>query len=212
MQSGDPIQDKNLRISVNKRTEFALKEMKKRVYIKDVLEIGSATGYSSNLLFREGYNVRGIEFNSESIKVAKKRYPHIIFEEESAEDYCRGHYDAIILLDVIEHIRDYKKALKNIHYMLKPQGILIITTDNVKYTKNLYEYSTKEFTYEELKELLPDSKIMGSGFHYVYTKPITFLFGAFYAIKFRYLFNFVAKYFPKWSNTFYLVVKKKGEK
>ena len=43
----------------------------------------------------------------------------------------REHYDLVICLEVIEHIADTELAVKNIHDLLKPGGIMILSTPNL---------------------------------------------------------------------------------
>lgn len=103
----------------------------------EVLELGCGEG--GNLLpFAEaGAHCTGIDLNAAKIEegkvlmAAQIQAGHMqlqaddIFNPAIAEAY-RGRFDVILLKDVIEHIPNKEKALRQMHSFLKPDGLLFI--------------------------------------------------------------------------------------
>lgn len=134
---------------------------------KEVLDIACGVGYGSKLLKGAGAkNVDGVDSSDEAIDFARNHYyaDGVSFFVASAESYSPGKkYDVIVSLVTIEQIPDFKAALKNFYNLLKPKGILIISSPNRIVTspdlKNISDkpinlVHAREFTGQELlKEL-----------------------------------------------------------
>jgi SAM-dependent methyltransferase len=199
--------DEGSLITIRSRYERAAEYIEK-IAGGTVLDIGCSVGYGSDILHSHGLSVTGIDRNRDSIMTAVKKYPSIRFKVADASSYRKGSYDAIVALEVLEHLDDCRNAVRNWLAMLKEGGVLIISTPNVKYSKNRNPFHKKEFSLDELKEKFPGSKIEGFDFHYVTTKPITLLVGGNWALKFRMFLNIFARHFPGYCNSFFLVFRK----
>jgi SAM-dependent methyltransferase len=76
----------------------------------------------------------------------------------------QGQYDQVIFLDVIEHIRDARAALRQIHAVLAPDGLVYITTPNRDWEGNADRirvtraedgwHMRNGYTFEQLETLL----------------------------------------------------------
>jgi trans-aconitate methyltransferase len=94
------------------------------------LEVGCGTGYVLEAVSRAHPNVNlfGAEFYEEGLAFAKSRTPTASFRQLDAtimDDYnC---YDVIGAFDVIEHIADDERVLKNLATALTDNGALIVT-------------------------------------------------------------------------------------
>lgn len=110
----------------------------KPVYSK-VLDIGCGVGFYSNLLRSSGYNVIGMDISEEMLKEAKKRYPHIEFICNSIEStsFKNDSFDAIIAIEVIEHVFDIHKSLLEINRILRKDAYLILTVPYHGLIKNI---------------------------------------------------------------------------
>ena len=130
---------------------------------KEVLDIACGVGYGSKLLKESGAKtVDGVDLSDEAINFAKSYYctGGVNFFVSNAESYSPGReYDVIISLVTIEQIPDFKAALKNFYSLLKPKGILIISSPNRIVTspdlKNISDkpvnlIHAREFTGQEL--------------------------------------------------------------
>ncbi len=74
-------------------------------------------------------------------------------------------YDVVICFQVLEHIKNDVEFLKDIYRVLKPGGILLLTTPNKEYTLSRNPYHVREYNYIELSNILSSIfdkvKVMG---------------------------------------------------
>lgn len=91
-----------------------------------------------------------------NIRLAKALYPWMYFEVLNiAKRYCTG-FDVAVCIDVIEHIKDYEQAMKN---LIKSAKEVWISTPNRNNSSIGQEQShncfhVKEFTPEEMFEMI----------------------------------------------------------
>ncbi len=88
-------------------------------------------------------------------------------ESLSASTALHGQFDQVLLLDVIEHILDAPRALRQIHALAAEDGLLYITTPNRDWQGNAdrIRVSRREdgwhvrngYTFEQLESLLKDA-------------------------------------------------------
>ena len=118
------------------RIKYILKVLNKNNLNKTkILDIGCGGGLISEELSKLGASVTGIDFIKENINVAKihaknnnLKIKYIVkdFEKEK----ITSKFDAIIILEVLEHLNDWESFIKKIRLNLKKNGILIISTIN----------------------------------------------------------------------------------
>jgi glycosyltransferase involved in cell wall biosynthesis len=98
----------------------------------DVLEVGTATGYLSAEMSKRGCKVTGIEHDHQMARIAGQFCHRMIqadVEELDLSDL--GQFDAIVLGDVLEHLRHPARFLKNVVSLLKPGGKILLSLPNV---------------------------------------------------------------------------------
>jgi SAM-dependent methyltransferase len=96
-----------------------------------LLDVGCSTGAFLAAARQRGWQVEGLELGQASAAYAQDVLGLTIaraslFEHEAAE----GSYDAIVFLEVIEHLPDPAGALARIARWLKPGGVLLVSTPN----------------------------------------------------------------------------------
>jgi len=98
-----------------------------------LLDIGCATGNFLHMVRRLGpWEVYGLDISPEAAEYARQRFGLDIFIGEVAQAcYPSAYFDAVTLWDVIEHVHDPKGTLVEIHRILKPGGLLLISTPNL---------------------------------------------------------------------------------
>lgn len=112
----------------------------------NILDIGCGYGRYLKALITSGYiNSFGIDVSQEQINYARDNLFLINVEYTDAISYLekiKCSYDAILLLDVIEHIDldDSIKLLKLIHHSLSNEGILIIQVPNAISPLSIHRY------------------------------------------------------------------------
>ena len=143
------------------RYKFAAKMLPQDEKIK-VLELGCQEGLGSLLLAEAGHNVLGIDFDKKAIKYAQKniRKHNIAFKYADFIDKRFGTFQAVISIDVIEHICSYKedRFIKTIYSNLMSSGFCLIGTPNITASQYASKYSkighVNLFTAERLDALL----------------------------------------------------------
>ena len=128
---------------------------------KDVLDVGCGTGYGADILANHARTVTGIDYHIPALKYSEKSY--------SAENTAYSGMEAVSLafkddcfdiatsFQVIEHISDVHKFLKELKRVVKPGGLIFISTPNVsdkakKSSNN--SFHVNEMSYYDLKQLL----------------------------------------------------------
>jgi 2-polyprenyl-3-methyl-5-hydroxy-6-metoxy-1,4-benzoquinol methylase len=95
-----------------------------------VLDYGCGIGVLNELVRPENYV--GVDIDSESIEIARKRYPRCYFYHMS-ELPAYHFYKTIVCLAVIEHLDSPLLVLKKFKEILSQNGKLIITTPHPSY-------------------------------------------------------------------------------
>ncbi len=101
-----------------------------------VLEIGCHTGYLSHALISAGHSVSGVELDAGAAEVARNSGVRVIcgdIENPSVLRSVGTNFDVVLLMDVLEHLRDPVLALRNLRTLLRPGGRALITGPNVAY-------------------------------------------------------------------------------
>lgn len=119
---------------------------------KTLLDVGCSFGHGTNIFSKKSKKTYGIDPNKELIKIAKKNYPKINFQEGTMEKtkFPKEFFDTIIVNDVLEHTPNEINSLNEMYKILKPGGILIITTPH----KGLFSFlDVDNYTYYMKKHL-----------------------------------------------------------
>lgn len=104
--------------------------------MKKILEIGSGQGFNSFFLSKNN-NVVGIDMSKKDIAISKKRYPQVEFFYMNAEKlkFKNNSFDEVYAMDILEHVNNLEKTIKEIYRVLRVKGRLII---NIPYYKSEY--------------------------------------------------------------------------
>lgn len=122
--------------------------------VKDsvVLEVGFCTGFGTLQYAWNAVAVRGIETDELAVNFAQENMPiaNVTWDYGDIATYEEGRYDAIVMLEVLEHIPDWKSALEGCERLLTPNGKLIVSTPNANgsFIKNELhggEWTAREF-------------------------------------------------------------------
>jgi SAM-dependent methyltransferase len=101
---------------------------------RKLLDIGTGFGYFLKLAKDKGFDAVGIEVSERASEFARENYGVSILnisevEEAGLED---DSFDVISLCDVIEHLPYQEDTLKEIHRILRDNGVLLIVTPNYR--------------------------------------------------------------------------------
>jgi len=111
-----------------------------------VLDAGSGFGLLTEQL-AEHWRVVGIEIAADRVQQARARLPQVAFlEADLSKPIALGEpYDAIVSVEVIEHVFAPRAFAANLFEALKPGGRLVITTPYNGYLKNVAVAVTGHF-------------------------------------------------------------------
>jgi ubiquinone/menaquinone biosynthesis C-methylase UbiE len=94
-----------------------------------VLDIGTATGDILSEL-SPSFGV-GVDFSTQMLKTAKVKHPRLNFVSADADSLpLRGKFDYIVMADLVEHLVDVRKPIKNCVNLIQGDGKLVILTAN----------------------------------------------------------------------------------
>ncbi|MFC0514584.1 class I SAM-dependent methyltransferase [Mucilaginibacter angelicae] len=133
-------------------------------YVKDktVLDIASGEGYGTHLLSAGAKMVYGVDVSELAVSHAARKYQkgNLLFKQGSAasiplEDHC---VDIITSFETIEHHDLHDEMITECRRVLKPGGLLIISSPEKKYYSDLANYRNpyhvKELYGHEFRALL----------------------------------------------------------
>jgi len=99
---------------------------------RKLLEIGCGFGSFLESCQNEGFEALGIDPAPEALENAKRNNLNVIQGNiENLNNASLGKFDSIVMLDVLEHLRNPLSVLENIREkFLKEKGILVVRTPN----------------------------------------------------------------------------------
>ncbi|MBT2145640.1 MULTISPECIES: glycosyltransferase [unclassified Rhodanobacter] len=141
---------------------------------KDVLDIACGEGYGSAMLARRARSVRGVDIAGDAVAHASAIYKGIHsleFMQGNAAEIPLGDdsVDVVVSFETIEHHDRHKEMLSEIRRVLRPDGLLVISSPNrVVYSElagHHNEFHVKELDFAEfdavLKEQFDDVSYFG---------------------------------------------------
>lgn len=190
------------------------------------LDLGCGEGHFCQLLKQKGYysDYLGLEFSQEQVKKARRRGFAVRHANLNKKiPLPDASFDIILASEILEHIYDTEFFLEEIHRILKPEGILFLTTPNIaslgSRIKLLFGIRPAAidvrvrntsghihgFTISDLKALFSDTGftvkcVTGTDFYFPFLAKDTHVLGA--------VCLFLARLFPSLSAGFFFVCKK----
>lgn len=121
---------------------------------KQVLDVACGEGYGSAMMASAASSVHGLDVSEEAVAHARVTYLHqsnLAFSVGSATDMPFGDaaFDVVVSFETIEHLLEQEKMLDEIRRVLRPNGILIISSPN----RPVYSGESGEHNEFHVKEL-----------------------------------------------------------
>ena len=97
-----------------------------------LLDVGCGEGFFLFNASKAGYIVKGIELSQDAAAYARNEFG-LDVEAKSFEElrFSENHFDVVTLWQVLEHVPFPLIIIKEIHRILKPGGMLVITTPDI---------------------------------------------------------------------------------
>lgn len=96
-----------------------------------ILDFGCGEGAFSQRLKDNGFQVHSSDIDKEQFKATVDKYIHLDLNKEQISDNFDIKYDVIIAMEIIEHLENPWKFIRDIKSLLKPNGLLILSTPNI---------------------------------------------------------------------------------
>jgi len=118
-----------------------LRALDERPTVGRVLELGCGNGSFAGLLASKGYKVSAVDLSESGIEIARVAHPNVSFRKASVYEDLAGiwerPFDAVIALEVVEHLYDPRQFLRRAAACLGKEGTLILSTPYHGYLKNV---------------------------------------------------------------------------
>ncbi len=122
----------------------------------NLLEVGCGEGRGIDWLLPKVNSYTAIDKIEPVIEGLKRKYPQATFYSGNIPPlsvFPDNSFDSIVSFQVIEHIADDKLFLTEIHRILKPGGVALLTTPNRPMSLSRNPWHIREYTAQELTNL-----------------------------------------------------------
>jgi 2-polyprenyl-3-methyl-5-hydroxy-6-metoxy-1,4-benzoquinol methylase len=122
-----------IRESYLKTAESQLHLIQKYSNGTSLLDIGCAQGFFLFNASKAGYITKGIEISQDAAEYAKNEFGLDVEAKPFEElQFPENHFDVVTLWQVLEHVPYPLMILKEVHRILKPGGLLVVSTPNIE--------------------------------------------------------------------------------
>jgi ubiquinone/menaquinone biosynthesis C-methylase UbiE len=143
-----------------------------------VLDIACGTGFGTDLIAgKTNGKVIGGDIAENAIEECRSRWkkPNLVFRmlDGTRLDFPGDYFNVIVSFETIEHTGGYRQMIAEFARVLKPGGLLILSTPNREVSSPdgviINPYHIQEFTCDELKQILENNflEVQLSGQRYV---------------------------------------------
>ena len=144
-----------------RRHEVVYQRLAERCAGRDVLEAGPGEGYGADLIADIANTVTGVDYDEQAVAHIRAKYPRVqmhlgnLAELPLADDSV----DVVVNFQVIEHLWDQGQFVTECARVLRPGGLLLMSTPNrITFSPGrdtpLNPFHTRELNADELTELL----------------------------------------------------------
>lgn len=146
-----------------RRHEVVYEQLAPRCAGLDVLEAGCGEGYGADLIARAARRVIGLDYDDAAVAHVRASYPRVeaIQGNLAALPLPDAAVDVVVNFQVIEHLWDQAQFIAECARVLRPGGLLMVSTPNrITFSPGrdtpINPFHTRELNAAELTELLVD--------------------------------------------------------
>lgn len=145
------------------RYRFSVSQLAARLtHVHEVLDVGSGFGLAATLFVQSGVtdHVTGVEIDAEALAYADRKRAELGLENVTfvlgtfRELPASYRADAGIALEVLEHVPDPLGLLQEVHRVLNPGGLLLLSTPNAVHQHRPSPFHLQEFPASAVDQLL----------------------------------------------------------
>ncbi|HEX7321382.1 MAG TPA: class I SAM-dependent methyltransferase [Mycobacterium sp.] len=158
-----------------RRHEVVYQWLAPRCTGRDVLEAGCGEGYGADLIARVARRVVALDYDDAAVAHVRARYPRVqAIQGNLAElPLPDGAVDVVVNLQVIEHLWDQAQFVAECARVLRPSGLLIVSTPNrVTFSPGrdtpVNPFHTRELNAGELTALMVEGGFRMDGMYGVF--------------------------------------------
>lgn len=147
-----------------RRHEVVYERLAPRCADRDVLEAGCGEGYGADLIARVARRVIAVDYDEAAVAHVRARYPRVeVMQANLAElPLPDASVDVVVNFQVIEHLWDQGQFVRECARVLRPSGLLMVSTPNrITFSPGrdtpINPFHTRELNADELTELLVDA-------------------------------------------------------
>lgn len=116
---------------LSRRSEEIITRIKKYKDTGKLLEIGSSYGFFLNVAKDNGFDVCGVEISPDAVNYSQKKFGLKVFKGTLVSaSLPSSNFDAVVMMDVLEHLTDPRRELQSVSRVLKRGGLLVIQVPN----------------------------------------------------------------------------------
>ncbi|MFT4088545.1 MAG: class I SAM-dependent methyltransferase [Gordonia sp. (in: high G+C Gram-positive bacteria)] len=146
-----------------RRHEVAYRFIAQQCAGRDVLEAGSGEGYGAAMIAEQAASVTCVDYDEQAVAHTRRRYPNLVVHQGNLVDLPldADSVDTVVNFQVIEHLWDQPAFVTECFRVLRPSGILLMSTPNrITFSPGrdtpLNPFHTRELNAAEMTELLTE--------------------------------------------------------
>jgi SAM-dependent methyltransferase len=147
-----------------RRHEVVYQRLAPRCAGRDVLEAGCGEGYGADLIAGVARRVVAVDYDDAAVAHVRGRYPRVEVTQANLAELPLpdASVDVVVNFQVIEHLWDQGQFVAECARVLRPSGLLMVSTPNrITFSPGrdtpINPFHTRELNAEELTELLVDA-------------------------------------------------------
>lgn len=161
-----------------RRHEVVYQRLAQRCADLDVLEAGCGEGYGADLIAGVARRVTALDYDETTVAHVRARYPRVEIMHANLTELplADASVDVVVNFQVIEHLWDQARFVSECARVLRPSGLLMVSTPNrITFSPGrdtpLNPFHTRELDADELTQLLVNAGFAMDGVYGVFHGP-----------------------------------------
>ncbi|MCM8786994.1 MAG: class I SAM-dependent methyltransferase [Candidatus Omnitrophica bacterium] len=158
-----------------------LRDLLSKKRSRKILDVGCGTGETLSFLQKTfpKAELYGVDLSQVAVKYAKSRGHKKIFRASALKlPFKKDFFDTILILDVLEHIKNHQKVIYEAKRVLKNKGQIVITSPSLSFLWSDHDRMQghhRRYTPREIRKLARNANLKASFisyFNFIFSFPI----------------------------------------